>query len=115
MSSLLEMRNIRKTYPGVVALSDVSFELGRGEVHCLLGENGAGKSTLMKILSGAIQRDSGIIRIDNVDAVIGSPADAQRYGIGMIYQDFKQVPELSVAENIFLGNEPKRKGLPFID
>lgn len=115
MPPLLEMRSIRKQYPGVLALNDVSFELRSGEVHCLLGENGAGKSTLMKILSGALRRDSGLIRIDGIDAEIASPSDSQRLGVGMIYQDFKQVPELSVAENIFLGNEPNHSGLPLID
>jgi ribose transport system ATP-binding protein len=115
MPPLLEMRNITKQYPGVLALQDVSFELRSGEVHCLLGENGAGKSTLMKILSGAIRRDSGMILVDDVEVSIQSPADSQRCGVGMIYQDFKLVPELSVAENILLGNEPKKAGTPFID
>jgi ribose transport system ATP-binding protein len=115
MSSLLELRNIRKQYPGVLALDDVSFELQPGEVHCLVGENGAGKSTLMKILSGAISRDSGEILVDDKHADIRSPADAQRLGIGIIYQDFKLVPDLSVAENILLGNEPRRGKTPFID
>ncbi len=115
MAPLLQMSGIRKEYPGVVALQDVGFELRSGEVHCLLGENGAGKSTLMKILSGAIRRDAGRIMIDGVDAVVDTPADAQRHGIGMIYQDFKLVPELSVAENIFLGNEPTQGRLPLID
>jgi ribose transport system ATP-binding protein len=109
------MSGIRKAYPGVVALEDVSFDLRAGEVHCLLGENGAGKSTLMKILAGAIPSDGGTISLDGAPAAINAPADAQRHGIGMIYQDFKLVPELSVAENIFLGNEPKKGGLPFID
>jgi len=91
------------------------FELKAGEVHCLLGENGAGKSTLMKILSGALSKDGGSILVDGQEARIASPADSQKYGIGMIYQDFKLVPELSVAENILLGNEPLRAGTPFID
>jgi ribose transport system ATP-binding protein len=115
MHPLLQMRGIRKTYPGVVALEDVSFELRPGEVHCLLGENGAGKSTLMKILAGAIGRDAGEIAIDGAEVAILTPADAQRHGVGMIYQDFKLVPELSVAENIYLGNEPRSGALPFID
>jgi len=115
MTPLLELRNIRKQYPGVLALSDVSFELTSGEVHCLLGENGAGKSTLMKILSGALHKDSGSILIDGKETAIDSPADAQKYGIGMIYQDFKLVPELSVAENILLGNEPTKGNTLFID
>ncbi len=109
------MREIRKEYPGVLALSGVDFTLREGEVHCLLGENGAGKSTLMKILSGALRKDSGSIVIDGLEADFQSPADAQSRGVGMIYQDFKLVPELSVAENILLGNEPTKGKSPFID
>jgi ribose transport system ATP-binding protein len=115
MPTLLEMREIRKQYPGVLALSDVHFELLPGEVHCLLGENGAGKSTLMKVLSGAIGKDSGSILIDGKEVEIATPADSQSFGIGMIYQDFKLVPELSVAENIGLGSEPTRGSSPLID
>jgi len=115
MPLLLQMQNIRKQYPGVLALADVNFDLMPGEVHCLLGENGAGKSTLMKVLSGALRKDAGTILIDGEPVVIESPADSQKYGIGMIYQDFKLVPELSVAENIMLGSEPTKGWLPFID
>ena len=113
--NLLHMQNIRKEYPGVLALDDVSFELASGEVHCLVGENGAGKSTLMKILSGALPKDAGTIMIGGTDCHIASPADSQKHGIGMIYQDFKLVPELSIAENILLGNEPRKGKGPFID
>jgi ribose transport system ATP-binding protein len=112
---LLQMKGIYKHYPGVVALADVNFELNAGEVHCLLGENGAGKSTLMKILSGAIKKDAGSIFIEGKEIGFKSPADAQKYGISMIYQEFKLVPELSVAENILLGNEPTRGNSPFVD
>jgi ribose transport system ATP-binding protein len=115
MPALLCLKNISKNYPGVCALDDVEFELNAGEVHCLVGENGAGKSTLMKILSGALSKDTGEITIDGKKGEIYSPSDAMKYGIGIIYQDFKLVPELSVAENIFLGNEPLRARLPFID
>src|ERR1041385_1426664 len=114
-TSLLHMRNIRKQYPGVLALSDVSFELLAGEVHCLVGENGAGKSTLMKVLSGVVQKDSGSILIDEKEVEMRSPADSRKHGIGMIYQDFKLVPELNVAENILLGNEPGKGKSPFLD
>ena len=113
--ALLEMRNITKQYPGVRALDDAGFSLRSGEVHCLVGENGAGKSTLMKILSGALPKDSGTIVIDGVEADLRSPSDARRLGIGIIHQDFKLVPELSVAENILLGSEPTRGRSPFID
>jgi len=115
MPALLEMHNIRKQYPGVIALDDVSFELRPGEVHCLVGENGAGKSTLTKILSGAIRKDAGQLLIDGKQVELHSPIDAQKLGIGIIHQDFKLVPELSVAENIFLGNEPIKRKFPFID
>lgn len=112
---LLQMKGIYKHYPGVVALADVNFELNAGEVHCLLGENGAGKSTLMKILSGAVKKDEGSILIQGKEIELHSPADAQKYGISMIYQEFKLVPELSVAENILLGNEPTRGRSPFVN
>ncbi len=115
MSALLQMKNISKTYPGVKALENVSLELVTGEVHCLVGENGAGKSTLMKVLSGAISKDSGQILIDDIEVQINSPYDSQKLGVGMIYQDFRLVPELSAAENIVLGNEPVLNKLSFIN
>jgi ribose transport system ATP-binding protein len=106
MSLFLEMRGIRKAFPGVVALDDVRFELRRGEVHALLGENGAGKSTLMKILSGACRRDGGEILIEGRPAALDSPREAQMLGISTIYQEFNLIPHLSAAENIYLGREP---------
>jgi ribose transport system ATP-binding protein len=109
------MQNISKSYPGVKALDNVTLELYPGEVHCLVGENGAGKSTLIKILSGAINKDSGNLFIDDKQVEINSPFDARQFGIGVIYQDFKLVPELSVAENILLGSEPLLNNLLFID
>ena len=105
---VLEMRHIRKTFPGVVALDDVGFELRRGEVHILIGENGAGKSTLMKILSGAYQKSAGQIFLDGAEVEIKNPKHAQTLGIGIIYQEFNLIPHLSVGENIFLGREPQR-------
>ena len=108
---LLTMRGIRKRFPGVVALSDVDFEVRRGEVHVLLGENGAGKSTLMKILSGACERDAGEIIIDGQPVALRSPREAQQLGISTIYQDFNLVPQLSAAANIYLGREPSRGGM----
>nr|MBA2339029.1 sugar ABC transporter ATP-binding protein [Pyrinomonadaceae bacterium] len=104
---VLEMRHIRKTFPGVVALDDVDFELRRGEVHILLGENGAGKSTLMKILSGAYQKSAGQIIFDYAEVEIKNPKHAQTLVISTIYQEFNLIPHLSVWENIFLGREPK--------
>src|SRR5215218_8793999 len=106
-SPLLTLRGIRKTFPGVVALDGVDFELVAGEVHVLLGENGAGKSTLMKIISGAVPRDSGEISINGVPAEITGPRHAQSLGIGIIYQEFNLIPHLTAAENISLGREPR--------
>ncbi|MBK7598074.1 MAG: sugar ABC transporter ATP-binding protein [Acidobacteria bacterium] len=107
----LQMRAIRKTFPGVVALNNVDFDLRRGEVHILLGENGAGKSTLMKILSGAYQKDSGKILLNNREIEIKNPRHSCELGIGIIYQELNLVPHLSAAENIFLGREPAAFGL----
>src|SRR5712692_8965639 len=105
-----EMRGIRKAFPGVVALDGVDFTLQAGDVHMLLGENGAGKSTLMKILSGAYGRDAGEISLNGRPVTIDSPGDALALGIRVIYQELHLVPQLSVAENIFLGAAPTRWG-----
>jgi ribose transport system ATP-binding protein len=110
MTSALEMRGIRKTFPGVVALDDVELALHAGEVHMLLGENGAGKSTLIKILSGALSKDAGQIFVDGRAVDVRDPRDAHRLGVRMIYQELTLVPQLSVAENIFLGALPTRSG-----
>jgi ribose transport system ATP-binding protein len=107
-TALLQMRRICKRYPGVQALRDAALEVRAGEVHVLLGENGAGKSTLMKILSGAVRRDSGEILLDGQPVDIPDPAAARRLGISTIYQELSLVPSLSVAENIFLGKAPVR-------
>ena len=112
---LLALRGITKRYPGVVALSGVDFTLQSGEVNCLVGENGAGKSTLIKVLSGAVGRDGGTITLAGEEVECGAPSEAQRLGIGVIYQDFKLVPALSVAENILLGCEPVMPRTPLID
>jgi ribose transport system ATP-binding protein len=111
VAALLEMRGIGKRFPGVRALSDVSLTLRAGEVVVLVGENGAGKSTLMKILAGALQADEGEILIDGSRVRIDTPQEAQHLGIGMIYQEFTLVPQLTVPENISLGAEPTRAGL----
>ncbi len=99
------MREIDKSFPGVHALREVSLELHAGEVLALLGENGAGKSTLIKVLGGAHRPDAGSISIDGEDPHIEKPVDAQRAGIGIIYQEFNLVPSLTARENIFLGQE----------
>ncbi len=111
---VLEMRNITKIFPGVKALDNVSFACVRGEVHALVGENGAGKSTLMKILAGVYQPDAGQIILRGRPTRISSPYDAQRLGIAIIYQELNLLPELTVAENMFLGREP-RGPLGFVD
>ena len=108
---VLGMRGIRKTFPGVVALDRVDFDLRAGEVHVLLGENGAGKSTLMKILSGAYTRDAGEILLDGRPVAIAAPRDAQSLGIATIYQELSLVLQLTVADNILLGHEPSRAGV----
>jgi ribose transport system ATP-binding protein len=107
---VLEMRGIRKEFPGVIALDGVDLTLEAGAVHMLLGENGAGKSTLMKILSGAYRKDAGEIRVNGQPVEIRSPRDALALGIRVIYQELNLVPQLSVAENIFLGAAPVRWG-----
>jgi len=108
---VLRMSGISKSYPGVVALEKVDLEVRRGEVHILLGENGAGKSTLMKILAGAVRRDEGTIEIEGVALSEPGPRAAQAAGVSIIYQEFNLIPHLTVAENIFLGREPRR-GFP---
>ncbi len=102
------MTGIVKTFPGVRALDGVSFDVRRGEVHALVGENGAGKSTLMKTLAGAYRADGGTIEVDGATVAIGGPRDAEALGIGMIYQEFNLVPDLSVVDNLLLGHEPVR-------
>ena len=102
------MEAIVKSFPGVRALDGVSFDVRAGEVHALVGENGAGKSTLMKILAGAYIADGGTIAVDGKTIAMTGPKDAERAGIGMIYQEFNLVPDLGVIENIVLGIEPVR-------
>ncbi|HEU5480072.1 MAG TPA: sugar ABC transporter ATP-binding protein, partial [Candidatus Tumulicola sp.] len=114
IAPLLEMRGISKSFPGVQALSDVSLTLFAGEILVLVGENGAGKSTLMKILSGAQRADRGDILIDGTPVQIATPRAAERLGIGMIYQEFTLVPQLTPPQNIALGAEPLRAKL-FVD
>ncbi|MFC5700433.1 ABC transporter ATP-binding protein [Cohnella faecalis] len=108
--TVVEMREITKRFPGIVANDNVSFKLGKGEIHALLGENGAGKSTLMNILFGLYQPDEGEILINGERAVIDGPNKAIELGIGMVHQHFKLVHPFTVTENIVLGTEPK-KGL----
>ena len=115
MPLLLEARGIGKRYPGVQALDNVTIAFNSAEVHCLVGENGAGKSTLMGILSGAFAPDQGHLFIDGTPVSFESPGDSQELGIGIIHQELKLVPSLTVAENVLLGNEPCKGKSPFID
>lgn len=109
MAPLVEMRNIGKIYPnGVVANNGVDFEIEKGEIHAIVGENGAGKTTLMKILYGSEQPSSGEILINGEPVVFKSPVDAMKKGVGMVHQNFMQVPSFTAAENVVLGHEPTR-------
>ena len=107
---ILEMRGISKRFPGVKALDGVDFSMRRAEVHALMGENGAGKSTLIKVLTGVYPRDGGEIHFDGQPFSPRSPIEAQEHGISTIYQEVNLIPYLSVAENIFLGRQPRRFG-----
>jgi len=110
--TLLRMEGIYKSFPGVQALSDCKFELCSGEVHALVGENGAGKSTMMKILGGIYDKDLGHIYLDGKEVNITSPHMAQELGISIIHQELNLMPHLTVAQNIFIGREPRSK-FPF--
>ena len=108
---LLEIRGLCKNFPGVKALQNVDFTVGRGEIHGLMGENGAGKSTLIKTLTGVYPRDSGTIRLDGVEIDPKSPKAAEALGVTTVYQEVNLIPHRSVAENICLGRAPTRFGL----
>jgi ribose transport system ATP-binding protein len=107
----LQTLHLRKEYPGTVALNGVSVDFEGGRVHALIGKNGAGKSTLVKIFAGSVQPTSGTILIDGAPVELRSPSDAFAKGIATVYQEMSLVPEMTVAENIFLGRWPRRKGL----
>ncbi len=110
MPALLELRDIGKRFPGVVALQGVDFTVRAGEIHALLGENGAGKSTLIKVLTGVHPADAGEIRLAGAPIRPAAPKDAERLGISTVYQEVNLVPSLSIAENITLGRQPGRGG-----
>ena len=104
-NAVLRMRNIHKSFPGVKALQGVDFTLREGEVHALMGENGAGKSTLIKVLTGVYTKDEGDIFLEGNEGAVSirSPQEAQRLGISTVYQEITLCPNLSVAENMYIG------------
>lgn len=110
---ILSMKNISKIFPGVKALSNVNFYLRKGEIHALMGENGAGKSTLIKVLTGVYELETGEIHMEGIDKPVlnHSPQEAQEIGISTVYQEINLCPNLTVAENLFIGREPRRAGL----
>src|SRR5467141_1806484 len=107
---LLSFRSITKRFPGVLALDGVSFEVGRGSCHALIGENGAGKSTLGKILAGVYVADEGEIQLDGQPVRAPNPLAARKLGIAMVHQELAFCPNLTVAENLCLGDLPRRAG-----
>ena len=108
---VLTMRGITMTFPGVKALDHVDFTLRKGEIHALMGENGAGKSTLIKCLTGVNNFEAGEIHIDGISEAVRNrnTLDAQKHGISTVYQEVNLCPNLSVAENLFIGREPMTK------
>ena len=109
---VLEVRRVTKRFPGVLALDGISFELRPGEVHALVGENGAGKSTLIKVITGVYHPDEGQILFKGEEVSFSEPRESQEAGISTIYQEINLIPLLSVAQNVFLGREPRgRLGL----
>jgi monosaccharide-transporting ATPase len=108
---LISMRGINKSFPGVIALDDAQLTLRQGEIHALMGENGAGKSTIIKCLTGVYERDAGEVNVDGVEGNVfcHSTMDAQKIGIATVYQEVNLCPNLSVAENLFIGREPRTK------
>ncbi|MDD4301594.1 MAG: ATP-binding cassette domain-containing protein, partial [Sphaerochaeta sp.] len=105
MSHVIEMLNIRKEFPGIVANDDITLQVEQGEIHAILGENGAGKSTLMSILFGLYHADKGQIKVKGKEVRINDPNDANELGIGMVHQHFQLVQNFTVTENIILGKE----------
>src|SRR4028118_507635 len=109
---VLEVRRVTKRFPGVLALNDISFGLRPGEAHALVGENGAGKSTLIKVITGVYRPDEGQILFEGEEVSFAEPRESQEAGISTIYQEVNLIPLLSVAENVFLGRQPRgRLGL----
>jgi len=110
MEYVIELRNITKFFPGIIANDDITLKVKKGEIHALLGENGAGKSTLMSVLFGLYKPEKGSIHINGKEVHITNPNDANRYGIGMVHQHFKLVHNFTVLENVILGVETVKNG-----
>ncbi|MET7400039.1 sugar ABC transporter ATP-binding protein [Dactylosporangium sp. NPDC005572] len=110
-SPLLALRGIGKSFLGVRVLDGIDLDVAPGEVHAVVGENGAGKSTLMKVISGVYPPDGGVLELDGTPRTFRGPRDAQQAGVGIIHQEFNLLPERTVAENVYLGREPTRRGL----
>src|SRR5687768_10150570 len=104
---IIALKGIHKSFPGVHALENVDFTLKQGEIHALVGENGAGKSTLIKVLTGVERPDKGTIMVDGREVLIRSPQHAREMGISTVYQEINLCTNLSVAENIMIGQEPR--------
>ena len=118
MDKIIEMKNIQKLFPSVVALDNITFDLYPGEVHVLIGENGAGKSTLMKILSGVYTPTQGTIVINGKEYSKLTPKESMEHGISVIFQELSVIDELSIAENLFVGKLPTTRALgvlPMVD
>ena len=111
---LLEVEDLRKEFPGVLALDGVSLRVRAGTVHAVMGENGAGKSTLMKIIAGVHRPDGGTVKLRGRPARFGSPREALEHGIAMIHQELNLMPSMTVAENVWIGREPLNR-LGFVD
>lgn len=103
---LLETKNIGKSYSGNIVLKNINLTIRKGEVHALMGENGAGKSTLVKIITGVVKQNSGTVFYDGKEMNISHPKEIFDLGIGIVYQEFNLMPDLTVAENIFISREP---------
>ena len=115
MEYIIEMLNITKEFPGIIANDDITLQLRKGEIHALLGENGAGKSTLMSVLFGLYQPEKGTIIKDGQEVRIKNPNDANDLGIGMVHQHFKLVHNFTVLQNIILGAETTKNGFLKMD